>query len=149
MTERHNEIVKRLKDSAVFLNWRVLSENQQVPGSEINSRPDLVITKGDEAIIIDVTCPFENGENAFEQAREEKKAKYQDVARFLRRQYRKVTIEPFIVGSIGAYDPKNSTLTRRIATRSYTKILKLLCVSSTIRWSRMIYIEHLTGTRQY
>ena len=149
MTKRHDDIVKRLKDTAQFLNWRVVSENQQVPESGITSRPDLVISKGDEAIIVDVACPFENGENAFETARDEKKTKYEDVARFLRGQYRKVTIEPFIVGSTGAYDPRNSTLTKRIATRAYTKVLKLLCVSSTIRWSRMQYIEHITGTRQY
>ena len=149
VTKRHNEIVDRIKDSALFLNWSVLSENQPLPHSNLTARPDLVLTRGEEALIVDVNCPFENGERAFEEAREEKISKYQDVARFLRGTYRKVSVEPFIVGSLGSYDPKNQSLTRRIATKAYTKTMKKLCVSSSIKWSRMIYIEHITGTRQY
>ena len=149
MQNRHNELVNRIKDTARFMNWEILSENTNIPNSNLQGRPDLVITKSNDAIIIDVTCPFENGENAFERAREEKMAKYEEHARFLRRTYTNVKVEAFIVGSLGAYDPKNTGLTRRIATRSYIKTMKLLCVATCIKWSRMQYIEHITGARQY
>ena len=147
--KRHNEIVDRLKETALFLNWEIISENQNIPNSNLAGRPDLVIKKRDEAIIIDVACPFENGANAFEVIRELKKAKYAEHERFLRRSFTNVKIEPFIVGSLGTYDPKNSSLTRKISTRSYTKLMKKLCVTTCIKWSRMMYIEHLTGARQY
>jgi len=149
MQKRHNAIVERLKNTASFMNWEVLSENQTVPGTTDNLRPDLVIKKDDQVLVIDVTCPFENGATAFSTAREEKIAKYTDLARQLKRRYRRVTVEPFIVGTLGAYDPHNASLTKKIATRNYTKVLKLLCVTDTIAWSRKQYIEHITGARQY
>ena len=149
MLRRHNAIVDRLKSTAGYMHWEVISENRHVPGTNENLRPDLVIKKDDQVLIIDVTCPFENGDTAFTTAREEKIAKYSDVARQLKRTYRRVTIEPFIVGPLGAYDPNNASLTKKIATRNYTKILKLLCVTDTIAWSRKQYVEHITGARQY
>ena len=149
MQRRHNGIVDRLKATAGFLNWEVISENQLVPGTDQQVRPDLVLRKDNQAIVIDVACPFENGENAFEAARNLKTAKYEEVARQLRQTYNRVTIEPFVVGALGSYDPNNSSLTKKIATRRYTKTLKRLCVADTIKWSRMIYIEHITGARQY
>ena len=149
MQNRHNSLMDRVKNTAQFMHWEVIHENQVIPGSNSTLRPDLVIKKGTDAIIIDATCPFENGEGAFEAAREEKTQKYADLARFLGETYTNVKVEPFVVGSLGAYDPKNSSLTRRIATRAFTKTFKILCVADAIRWSRMIYIEHLTGARQY
>ena len=149
MQHRHNSLIDRVKRTAQHLHWEVVHENQTIPGSNSNLRPDLVIKKGTEAIIIDATCTFENGEDAFDQAREEKTQKYADLARYLGETHTNVKVEPFVMGSLGAYDPKNSSLTRRIASRAFMKTFKILCVADVIRWSRMIYIEHLTGARQY
>jgi hypothetical protein len=149
MQMRHNALVERIKTTARYLHWTTISENQTVPGTDQTGRPDLVLQKNGQAIIIDVTCPFENGNTAFTVARDTKLAKYAETARQLRRTYGQVTVEPFVVGSLGSYDPKNASLMKKIASRAYTKTFKKLCVADAIRWSRMIYIEHITGQRQY
>lgn len=48
-------------------------------GSE-NLRPDLVVQKGNDIIIFDVTVPFENGFQAFEDDRKNKVEKYRNLA---------------------------------------------------------------------
>ena len=103
------------------MNWTILSENQEIAISNLPGRPDLVFRKGIEAFTVDGTFPFKNGENAMETASATKKTKYEEHARFLRRSMQKVTVEPFVVGTLSSYDQHNSSLTRRIATRFYTK----------------------------
>ncbi|KAL1443530.1 hypothetical protein MTO96_045976, partial [Rhipicephalus appendiculatus] len=73
MTERHNAIVARLKKAALG-RYTVIGENQQVgvPGL----RPDLVLARGEEALVLDVCCPFENRMRAFQEARRIKEEKY-------------------------------------------------------------------------
>ena len=149
MQLRHNDLVKRVERAAVGRNWRVLQANQRIPDVQDNGRPDLVIEKNREVLIIDITCPFENGEGAFAEARATKEAKYQDLAREMRRNYDRVGVEAFIVGPLGGYDTENERLMRRLASKSYLKMFRRLCVSDVISWSRKIYIEHITGHRQY
>ncbi|GFY70262.1 hypothetical protein TNIN_447671, partial [Trichonephila inaurata madagascariensis] len=43
----------------------------------------------------------------------------------------------------------NDTFLRKIATPSYLSVMRKLCVSDCIRWSRDIYIQHLTGVQQH
>ncbi|GFU79296.1 hypothetical protein TNCV_2138191 [Trichonephila clavipes] len=38
---------------------------------------------------------------------------------------------------------------KHFLTNSYLRLLRKLCVSDCIRWSRDIYIQHLTGVQQY
>ncbi|GIY82495.1 hypothetical protein CEXT_352181 [Caerostris extrusa] len=38
---------------------------------------------------------------------------------------------------------------RKFCSKSYLNLFRKLCVSDTIKWSRDIYIEHLTGHRQF
>lgn len=73
-TRRHNMVVERIKEAAKRC-WKVVRENQTVAGSSL--RPDLLLEKDGHALIIDVTIPFENGPNAFSEAREAKLAKYE------------------------------------------------------------------------
>lgn len=78
----------------------MLLENQVV-GTQ-NLRPDLVIQKDRDIIIIDVTVPFENGMVAFDNAREAKETKYNELATELSREGKKAKVEAFIVGSLGS-----------------------------------------------
>ncbi|KAK8742630.1 hypothetical protein OTU49_001595, partial [Cherax quadricarinatus] len=149
MTQRHNALVARIKKAAQGRGWRLISENQRVAGALDTGRPDLIITKDGDALMIDVTCPFENGPEAFTEARLRKEEKYAELAAELRQNYHRVTVEAFIVGSLGSYDPANDRLMKRLASRKYQKLFRRLCVSDTIKWSRMIYTEHITGARQY
>ena len=59
--ERHNKIVGRIQKATRFGQVRV---DQQIPGLNESCRPDIVISDGNNITVIDVTCPFENGESA-------------------------------------------------------------------------------------
>ncbi|KAL1475349.1 hypothetical protein MTO96_037365 [Rhipicephalus appendiculatus] len=56
-TSRHNKIVDQVKQAA-SKKFTVTHENR--PVGDTNLRPDLVLTRGEEVIIVDMTCPFEN-----------------------------------------------------------------------------------------
>ncbi|GIY44230.1 uncharacterized protein CDAR_27071 [Caerostris darwini] len=61
----------------------------------------------------------------------------------------KATVIPFVVGALGSWYPPNDVFLRKFCAKSYLNLFRKLCVSDTIRWSRDIYIEHLTGHRQF
>nr|XP_045589259.1 uncharacterized protein LOC123751200 [Procambarus clarkii] len=149
MNKRHNALVQRIVKAAEGRFWKVITANQQIPGIDSNLRPDIVLEKNGEVLLVDVTCPFENGEASLDEARLRKEQKYAPIAAALRRTYKQVTVHAFIVGSLGSYDPRNDKLMNRLASKKYQKLFRKLCVTDTIRWSRMIYIEHVTGARQY
>ncbi|GFW64851.1 retrovirus-related Pol polyprotein from type-1 retrotransposable element R2 [Trichonephila clavipes] len=144
---RHNAVLARIM-AAVAFKGTILSENQVVGPNHL--RPDLVAQIDNTIYIIDVTIPFENRKQAFSQARERKVSKYTElISHFDRLGFQLVQIVPILVGSLGAWDPGNDAFLRKVATRRYLKMLRKLCVSDCIRWSRDIYIQHLTGAQQY
>lgn len=144
---RHNRVVARIKKAAEK-EHQIVAENT-APVRGLNLRPDLVICKGGTATIIDVTIPFDNRPQSFLEARQRKLDKYEPVRAELRRRFTHVEIIPVIVGALGAWDPANDKLVKKICSKAYGRMMKKLIVSETIQWSRDIYIEHLTGHRQY
>ncbi|GFY78626.1 retrovirus-related Pol polyprotein from type-1 retrotransposable element R2 [Trichonephila inaurata madagascariensis] len=144
---RHNDIVRRLKKAVAF-RGTILSENQVV--GTYGLHPDLVATVGNTLYIIDVTVPFENRREAFQQASERKVTKYRTLIPFFNSiGYEAVEIVPILIGALGAWDLSNDRFLKIVATRRYLKTLKKLCVSDSIKWSRDICIQHLTGKRLY
>ncbi|GFT53715.1 retrovirus-related Pol polyprotein from type-1 retrotransposable element R2 [Trichonephila clavipes] len=140
---RHNAVLARIR-AAVAFKGTILSENQVVGPNRL--RPDLVANVDNKIYIIDVTIPFENRR----QARERKVHKYLElIPYFSSLGFRHIQIVPIVVGALGAWDPENDAFLMKVATRRYLKVLRNLCVSDCIRWSRDIYIQHLTGARQY
>nr|XP_037275921.1 uncharacterized protein LOC119168631 [Rhipicephalus microplus] len=110
---RHNAIVDRVRPAASH-EFIVAFENQAV--GDTGLRPDLILVRGEEAIVIDVTCLFENTPDAFENARNAKLAHYEPVAAFLGRRYQRVTVDAVIVGALGAWDSANDRVLRRICS---------------------------------
>ncbi|KAL1466220.1 hypothetical protein MTO96_042880 [Rhipicephalus appendiculatus] len=141
---RHNAIVARLR-TAASRDFTVAHDNQVV--GDTGLRPDLVLVRGEEAIVLDVTCPFENTPEAFTNARNAKLARYQPVAAFLRRRYQRVTVDAVIVGALGTWDAANDSVLRRHCSRPYLRLFKKLCVSAVIAASREIYHTHLRHGR--
>ncbi|XP_054720781.1 uncharacterized protein LOC129230408 [Uloborus diversus] len=144
---RHNQIVDRIKKAALG-RWSVVGENQALDDSGL--RPDLVLEKGDAAIIIDVTVPFEKNISSFQDARENKIRKYTPLAETLKnlKKYKSVTVDAIVVGSLGSWDKDNDKTVRRLCLSRYAHIMRKLIVSDTIRTSRDIYIEHISGRPQ-
>ncbi|GLV33528.1 hypothetical protein CBL_20257 [Carabus blaptoides fortunei] len=145
--KRHDAILDRIQQAA-RMKHRIIARNQGIPGMP-GLRPDLVMAKGKTAIIVDVTVAFENRLEALGAARQEKIRKYEPLANHLRNTYSQVSIEPVVVGSLGAWHMENEALMHLICSRRYGQLMKKLIVSDTIRWSRDVYTEHITGQRQY
>ncbi|XP_035204390.1 uncharacterized protein LOC118179311 [Stegodyphus dumicola] len=143
--DRHNAVVERIKKAAAG-RWQIMSEDRMIDGQPL--RPDLVLTNGDACIIIDVTIPFDNRRDAFDRARREKEEKYRPLVDALKNRFSNVRVEAIVVGALGSWDPKNDRVVRRLCSRKYAALMRKLAVSDTIRSSRDIYVEHVTGTRQ-
>ncbi|KAG8174129.1 hypothetical protein JTE90_028359 [Oedothorax gibbosus] len=142
-TTRHNAIVDRIQN-AKRRDWQVYSKNQVLGNNRL--RPDLVLTKGDpEALILDITVPYENRYQAFENARNEKSRKYAAIAALLAKDFKKVSVEAIIVGALGSWDPANDAILRRFANKRYIPKLLKLCVSDAINHSRQIFQKHVMG----
>ncbi|GFR01202.1 retrovirus-related Pol polyprotein from type-1 retrotransposable element R2 [Trichonephila clavata] len=144
---RHNSVLSRIQKAVAF-KGTVLHSNQVVGSNGL--RPDLVALIDNKIYIIDVTIPFENRRVAFQQARWRKVEKCTPLLQhFASLGFAQAQIVPIVVGALGAWDPENDSFLRLVATKSYTNVLRKLCVSDCIRWSRDIYVQHLTGARQY
>ncbi|KAL1486368.1 hypothetical protein MTO96_047001 [Rhipicephalus appendiculatus] len=135
-TARHNAVVARLRKAAAR-DFTIAFENR--PVGDTGLRPDLVLVRGEEAIILDVACPFENTPEAFSNARNDKVAKYEPVAAYLRRRYQRVTVAAVIVGALGAWDPANDRVLQRLCSRAYLRLFKKVCVSDVVAASRRVY----------
>lgn len=148
ITDRHDKIVKRLK-KASSEKWDVLKENQPY-GTNRRLRPDLIlVNKESEALVIDVTMPFEAGLRSFNKARQTKIEKYKPVVEELKLKYKKVSCEAVIVGPLGSWDNANDKVVSKLCTNKYAALMKRLIISDTIRASRDMYVEHTTEQEQF
>ncbi|XP_023219816.1 uncharacterized protein LOC111621798 [Centruroides sculpturatus] len=149
-TRRHNNVLSRLHQAIRPDNLRILV-NQQVPGFDDRCRLDLVIINDSAktATIVDVSIPFENGQEAFNIARQTKIDKYRPLTNYFRSQGLDTVCDAFILGSLGGYDHHNTSILQRLGiSRKYSSTMARLMVSDTIRWSREIYHHHLQS-QQY
>nr|XP_050033033.1 uncharacterized protein LOC126529541 [Dermacentor andersoni] len=140
MTERDNTIVGRIKKAALG-RFAVIAENQVVGTTSL--KPDPVLACGEEALILDVCCPFENRLQAFQDARKAKEEKYAPVQRHLLRWFQRVTVDAGVVGCLGTWDQGNDRVMRRLCRRQYLRTLKRLCISDTISASTKIFRAHI------
>ncbi|UYV84298.1 hypothetical protein LAZ67_X001773 [Cordylochernes scorpioides] len=116
---RHDAVLKHLRKAL-----RVKGElriNQRIPNSSSPLRPDLVIIQKDTKKIT-----------------------------MLRKAGYKVNLEAFLVGSLGGWDNKNERVLRMLeVSPRYAKLMRKLMFTYEIKWSRDIYVEHISGKRQY
>ena len=150
---RHHNIVNRLA-KAIRLPGEIKVDNRVsgVDGGVEALRPDIVVTHEPSKTIhiVDVAVPFENTSDALVAARMGKINKYQPLADSLRGRGYTVRVDAFIVGSLGAWDPANEPVISELRiSQRYAALMRRLMVSETIAWSRDMYVEHVSGVRQY
>jgi len=58
---------------------------------------------------------------------------------------RSVTVDVFIIGSLGAWDPDNEEIRKLFTSKFERTLFKRRCVSNCIKWSRDIFQEHVEG----
>ena len=154
----HSAAIRLRHDAVLHRLWRatrlpgVVRVNRRVEGigGELEAlRPDLVIRHepSKSVVICDVTVPFENRWTAFEDARARKIAKYSPLAEELQRRGYRVVVTAFVVGALGSWDPRNEAVLRLLRVgNQYAAMMRRLIVSDTIRWSRDIYVEHVSAS---
>ncbi|XP_025262540.1 uncharacterized protein LOC112637315 [Camponotus floridanus] len=157
----HSAAIQLRHDAALHRLWkacrmpgdkRVNRRVEGIDGEPGELRPDLVVRHEPSkcVVICDVAVPFENRWESFEEARARKVAKYSSLAEALQREGYRVVVTAFVVGSLGSWDPANEAVLRVLHIGSaYASLLRRLVVSDSIRWSRDIYVEHVSGVRQY
>ena len=148
---RHDALLNRLA-GAVRRDGVDVRLNRQVPGSTSTLRPDLVVTRdgGTDVVLADVTVAFENGPEALQAASEAKERKYAPLVAELRAAGKEASVVALVLGPLGTWWRGNEAALRRLrVSRSYARLMRKLMVSDTLRWSRDVYVEHITGHRQY
>ena len=146
ITSRHDAVLKRLADE-IKLGDVVI--DQIVPGAPGEDRPDIFVRDGDKALIIYVTCPFENAKSALSVADKRKKDKYNYLIDFFATQNVRAKVYGFVVGALGGWFPGNEQVLNEIGmSMHYRTLFRKLCCSDVIKGSRNIYVEYLTGVQQ-
>ncbi|GFR11922.1 retrovirus-related Pol polyprotein from type-2 retrotransposable element R2DM [Trichonephila clavata] len=146
---RHDAIQNRIK-KAIPSHLGSVTINKKFPGVTPTLIPDLVLRKkSGETVIVDFTVAFEDRYDSLVTALNNKVTKYQPILESLRAAGGPAFLDAIVVGSLGSWDPANDSVLRLGISRKYSNLMRKLICSDVIRWSRDIYIEHLTGKRQY
>ncbi len=76
------------------------------------SRPDIIATRGDQALVLDVTCVFESNSNSLQDAYRLKVTSYKPLDETIKQKYKvpKVEFNRLTIGSRGAYDPTHLSI---------------------------------------
>ena len=100
--DRHNEMVNLIERIATEKEFKVAKEQTfRLPDDQL-LKPDLVLTNGDRALVVDVTVRFES-ESWFERASAEKVNKYSPLKDLICSRFdtREFEVVPIVVGSRG------------------------------------------------
>ena len=142
MRTRHNAILERVR-KAIPSSSGTLLIDQKVPGSNCQLRPDIVLLDNKKVLIADLTIPYESGPDAFQKARNEKRAKYAELVEWARSHYDEVHFDSLVVGSLGSWDPDNEQLLKQLNIGSkYSVLFRKLCCLDAIKGSLDIWRSH-------
>ncbi len=141
MRARHNVILERLV-KAIPKEGRDVYVEQSI--SSDNLRPDIVVhdRSSGEAVVVDVSCPYESAPDAFSKSRSKKEQKYAGLKTWMlaQPQYKKVSVHAFIVGALGSWDEENTEGLRALGVRrNYTPLFSKLCCVDAIKGSLDIW----------
>ena len=143
---RHNHIQDRLVQA---VQHGTILPDQHVPGDPVaRERPDICVVEGNKLTIIDVAIAFDNDEDVMNEAANRKMSKYGHLATSLTG--KDVAVMAFVIVALGTWRPENEAVLGRLGVaRKYRPLFRRLCCADAIASSRDIYIEHLSGQRQW
>lgn len=123
----HNKVVKTLASEARRRDWEVQVEPRLRDSRGRLGIPDLVLTKGQKGLIIDVTLPYETSPTTLTDADKQKRRKYfpfKDAIAAGNPQLTSIKVRGFPVGARGKWHKSlDSTLDLIDIPRSRKKIL--------------------------
>ena len=153
INNRHRAVLRNVVEALPEDVRRNAKLEKTVAGSGSDDKPDLVVINEAlrTATIVDVCCPFDKRYHALQVARRYKEAKYQHLVDHLRGRGFAVSAHAIVIGSLGSWDPANdAVLARQLHIPPHTiKAVKRKCVADVIRWSRDMYVEHVSRRRQF
>jgi hypothetical protein len=126
--QRHNKLVTRITNAVGFGNVTT----------------DRAIVDDKKVLIINVTCPFDNGPDALEEAATEKVNKYLPLKEHFTNLKKQCKIYPFIIGSLGSWYPQNELLLRHLGmTKRYKSLFRKLCCTDAIQGLCDVFRLHM------
>ena len=151
ITPRHNAIQNRIVNAIQNRHkGRTVEVNKTIRflagGRPV--RPDIVVHDPDKNLvtILDVSCPFENGQYAFDRARARKIAKYAPEVATLESYGYTVHFDAILVGPLGTWDRFNDAILLQLGvTRSFLAKMKRIVCQETVERSKDIYWRHIFG----
>ena len=140
-TDRYNKIVEHLTNA---VQYGSVSTDKTVADSHSPMRPDIVIEQDNKVTIIDVCCPFENSEEALEEAAARKELKYEHLRAHFEAQGKTCSIFGFAVGALDAWHPGNGRVLSALdMSPHYNNLFRKRCCTDVIQGSTDIYRQHL------
>ena len=145
ITDRHDRVLKRLVNA---IHKGEVTIDKTIPGTPGLNRPDIVVREGNKVLIIDI-CPFKSDDNSLSNAAQRKVDKYNYLIEHFANENKVAKVFGFVVGALGAwYDGNEKVLDELLISNYYRTLFCKLCCTDTIRVSRNIYVEHLSGVPQ-
>ncbi|XP_049425577.1 uncharacterized protein LOC125884643 [Epinephelus fuscoguttatus] len=129
--QRHHKVCDLIETEAQSYGWSVMREVRWTLPSGSVLAPDLVFTKGDLALVVDVTIRYELKDDSLEEARLEKVAKYRPLVPVLLGKVplvQRVQVIGFPVGARGKWPSTNDTFLKTLGLkqarrRSFAKLI--------------------------
>uniref|UniRef100_A0A3Q2DQB8 ribonuclease H n=1 Tax=Cyprinodon variegatus TaxID=28743 RepID=A0A3Q2DQB8_CYPVA len=110
----HNVLCKILEREGIRMGWTVWKEMRVSLPDGRTGVPDLILTKNQTALVVDVAICYESDEGTLENRRRTKEEKYGPFARTIGRRTGATDVEVFgfPLGARGKWDPRNERLLR-------------------------------------
>ena len=117
------------------------SIDKVVPDAPGEDRLDIVVRDGNKALIIGITCPFENDKTVLVVADNRKKDKYGYLIDFFKTKNVSAKVFGFVVGALDRWYPGNEKVLNEIRmSLRYRTLFRKLCCSDAIKGLRNIYV---------
>lgn len=108
---RHNNVCRKVTDKLKSKGYQVFVEKSiPSPGLQTNiSRPDIIATRGEEALVLDITCVYESTKYSLHDAYRRKVDRYENLCDKIKEMFNVQTVvfHGLCIGSRGSYDTKH------------------------------------------
>uniref|UniRef100_A0A1I7UEI2 Reverse transcriptase domain-containing protein n=1 Tax=Caenorhabditis tropicalis TaxID=1561998 RepID=A0A1I7UEI2_9PELO len=148
ITQRHDAVlwkVKEMIEKGKKKDWKLSIDKSLQGHGEL--RPDITLVSEDkkEYIFADVTCPYETMK-MMQEGWNRKIEKYDSAYKHLRKQGKKVTVLPIVVGSLGTWwKPTTASLVALgIEEAAVKREIPEIC-STVLEYSKNVYWNHIYG----
>jgi hypothetical protein len=138
---RHNKLVTRITDA---IRFGTITTDRTIASSDLLLRADIIFEEDDCTLIIDLTCPFDNGPDALKEASQAKITKYLPLKEHCQSNGKPCEILPSVVGSLGSWHPSNKLLLSKLGmTQRCRTLFRKLCCTDAIQGSCDVYRLHM------